>query len=122
MKKTIYENGIEYVLVGDYYLPNIALPEKKHSIGKYGMLHEEYIKQHRPGLYSRLILTGKLNDYLYEIDTTCHERLDQMIKTMAKSEGVTEKLKSENQLKWVGLMENIKSQAEEILYSEIVYA
>ena len=122
MKKRIYENGIEYVLVGDYYFPNIAPPEKKHSIGKYGMLHEEYIKQHRPGFYSRLILTGKLNDYLYEIDKTCHERIELMIKDMAKNDGVTEEMKSENQLKWVGLMNNIKSRAEEIIYSEIVYA
>lgn len=121
MKKTIYENGIEYVLVGDYYFPNIAPPEK-HNIGKYGMLHEEYIKQHRPGLYSRLILTGKLNDYLYEIDKTCHERIEHIIKDMAKSEGVTEEIKSKNQLKWVGLMNNIKARAEEIIYSEIVYA
>ena len=109
-------------MVGDYYFPNIAPPEKKHSIGKYGMLHEEYIKQHRPGFYSRLILTGKLNDYLYEIDKTCHERIELMIKDMAKTEGVTEEMKSENQLKWVGLMNNIKARAEEIIYSEIVYA
>ncbi len=122
MEKRIYENGIEYVLVGDYYIPNIAPPEKKRSIGKYGMLHEEYIKQCRPGLYSRLILTGKLNNYLYEIDKICHERIELMIKDMAKSEGVTEEIKSKNQLQWVGLMNNIKARAEEIIYSEIVYA
>lgn len=122
MKKRIYENDIEYVLVGDYYLSNISPPEKKHSIGKYGMLHEEYIKQHRHGLYSRLILTGKLNEYLYEIDKTCHERIELMIKDMAQAEGVTEEMKSENQLKWVGLMNNIKARAEEIIFSEIVYS
>ena len=104
MKKRIYENGIEYVLVGDYYFPNIVPPEKRHNIGKYGMLHEEYIKQHHPGFYSRLILAGKLNKYLYEIDKICHERIELMIKDMAKAEGVTEELKTVNQLKWVGLM------------------
>ena len=121
MKKRIYENGIEYVPVGDYYFPNIAPPEKKHSVGKYGMLHEEYIKQYRPTFYSRLILTGKLNNYLYEIDKTCHERIEHMIKDMAKYEGITEEMKAKNQLKWVGLMNNIKACAEDIIYSEFVY-
>lgn len=121
MEKKIYENDIEYVLIGDYYFPNIV-PSETHSIGKYGMLHEEYIKQYRPTFYSRLILTGKLNNYLYEIDKTCHERIEHMIKDMVQVERVTEEMKSENQLKWVGFMNNIKARAEEIIYSEIVYA
>lgn len=121
MQEKIFENGIEYIKNGDYYIPNIVPTEKKHNIGKYGMLHREYLKNNRPVFYSELILTGKLNDYLYEIDSTCHERLERMIKAMAKAEGVTEKLKLENPLKWVGKMENIKSRAEETIYFEIVY-
>lgn len=122
MKKKIYENGIEYVLVGDYYFPNMALPQKKHNIGKYGLLHKEYIKQHHPGFYSELILSGKLNDYLYEVDTTARNFVESYISDGSIKQGVTEKLKAEDPMKWVGLMNNIKAQAEEIIYSDIVYA
>ena len=122
MKKKIYENDIEYVLVGDYYFPNITSPQKNHNIGKYGLLHKEYIKQHRPGLYSELILSGKLNDYLYEVDTTARNKVNDYISKGALKQGVTENLKAEDPMKWVGLMNNIKAQAEEIIYSEIVYA
>lgn len=103
-------------------LPNIALPQKKHYIGKYGLLHKEYIKQHRPGLYSELILSGKLNDYLYEIDTNARNKVNDYISKGALKQGVVEELKDKDPMKWVGPMNNIKAQAEEIIYSEIVYA
>lgn len=121
MKDRIYENGLEYFLIGDYYLPNVDLPNRK-SIGKYSMLHEDFIKQYRPEFYSRLVLSDKLNDYLYEIDTRARNMVEDYIQATVLKQGVSEEIKKTDPLKWVGLMNNIKAQAEEFVFDEIVYA
>ena len=121
MKEKIYENGIEYILTGDYYLPNFELPTKKYHIGKYGMVHEEYIKEYHKGFYSNLILSGTLQEYLAEVDSRARNMVDGMIQKFANTQGVTEELKAKDQMKWVGLMNNIKAQAEEIVCAEIIY-
>ena len=122
MKEKIYENGIEYILVGDYYLPNIVMPHKKHHIGKYGMLHRDYIKEHYPWFYARTQGKGELNDYLEKIDMRARSMVDDIISKSAQKQGITEELKITDQMKWVGLMNNLKTQAEEFVFSEIVYA
>ena len=121
MKEKIYEHGIEYILKGDYYLPNFELPTKKYHIGKYGMMHEGYIKEYHKGFYSNLILSGILQEYLAEIDSRARNMVEDMIQKFAKAQGVTEELKAKSPMKWVGLMNNIKAQAEEIVCAEIVY-
>ena len=122
MKEKIYENGIEYILVGDYYLPNIVVPHEKHHIGKYGMLHRDYIKERYPWFYARLQGKGELNDYLEEIDMRARDMVEDIISKAAPKQGITEELKATDQMKWVGLMNNLKAQAEEFVFSEIVYA
>ena len=121
MKEKFIENGIEYVLCGDYYLPNFKLPEENHTIGKYGRLHEKYLKENHSCFYSLMLMQGNLNEYLAKVDLRAKTELDRLITLLAEQQGVTEELKAQNQLKWVGLMNNIKKQAEEIIDSNIVY-
>ena len=102
LKERITENGIDYILIGDYYIPDLKLPEEYRPIGRYGRLHREYLKQERPARYSSLILTGKLWTYLADLNEQAEERLDLIIEQMKAAEGVTEKLKARNQLEWVG--------------------
>ena len=120
MKERFVENGIEYIRCGDYYIPDIKLPKKVYY-GKYGILHEDFIKEHRKGLYSRLILSGKLWEYLAEIDKTCHKQVEHIICQTAKNEGVNETLKATDHMEWVRRMNSIKSRAEEFVYAEYVY-
>ena len=122
MKEKIYENGIEYILVGDYYLPNIVVPHRERHIGKYSLLHRDYIKEHYPWFYARLQGKGELNDYLEEIDMRVRNMVEDFISKAAPKQGITEELKKADQMKWVGLMNNLKAQAEEFVFSEIVYA
>ena len=123
LKKHIYDgnNGLHYTLVGDYYIPDLKLPEENRSIGHYGRLHREYLKQEHPARYSSLILTGKLWTYLADLNEQAEERLDLIMEQMKAAEGVTEELKAQNQLEWVGRMNNIRSRAEEIIKSEMIY-
>ena len=121
LKERITENGIDYILVGDYYIPDLKLPEENRPIGRYGRLHREYLKQEHPARYSSLILTGKLWTYLADLNEQAEERLDLIIEQMKAAEGVTEELKARNQLEWVGRMNNIRNQAEEIINSEMIY-
>ena len=100
-KERITENGIDYILVGDYYIPDLKLPEENRPIGRYGRLHREYLKQEHPARYSSLILTGKLWTYLADLNEQAEERLDLIIEQMKAAEGVTEELKAQNQLQWV---------------------
>ena len=120
-KERITENGIAYLLVGDYYIPDLKLPEENRPIGRYGRLHREYLKQEHPARYSSLILTGKLWTYLADLNEQAEERLDLIIKQMKAAEGVTEELKARNQLEWVGRMNNIRNRAEEIIKNELIY-
>ena len=121
LKERITENGIDYILVGDYYIPDLKLPEENRPIGRYGRLHREYLKQEHPARYSSLILTGKLWTYLADLNEQAEERLDLIMEQMKAAEGVTEELKAQNQLEWVGRMNNIRNRAEEIIKSEMIY-
>lgn len=120
MKERFLENGIEYIRCGDYYIPNFELPKKVHY-GKYGMLHEDFIKEHRKSFYARLILKCKLGEYLAEIDKTCQEQVERIVCQTAENEGVNEILKATDQMKWVRRMNVIKSMAEEFVFAEYVY-
>ena len=121
LKERITENGIDYILVGDYYIPDLKLPEENRPIGRYGRLHRDYLKEEHPARYSSLILTGKLWAYLADLNEQAEERLDLIIEQMKAAEGVTEELKARNQLEWVGRMNNIRNRAEEIIKSELIY-
>ena len=121
LKERITENGIDYILVGDYYIPDLKLPEEDRPIGRFGRLHREYLKQEHPARYSSLILTGKLWTYLADLNEQAEERLDLIIEQMKAAEGVTAELKARNQLEWVGRMNNIRNRAEEIINSELIY-
>ena len=121
MEERITENGIDYILAGDYYIPDLKLPEENRPIGRYGRLHQKYLKEEHPARYSSLILTGKLWTYLADMNEQAEERLDLIMEQMKAAEGVTEELKARNQLEWVGRMNNIRSRAEEIIKSEMIY-
>ena len=121
LKERITENGIDYILAGDYYIPDLKLPEENRPIGRYGRLHREYLKQEHPARFSSLILTGKLWAYLADLNEQAEERLGLIIEQMKAAEGVTEELKARNQLEWVGRINNIRSRAEEIIKSEMIY-
>lgn len=114
---------IKYIRVGDYYFPDLNLPEKaQQPIGKYGRMRMTYLKEHRPIIYNQLILSGKLYSHLIEIEQTCQERLDRMIPQMKEAENVTEALKAADQMEWVRRMNSIYDRIEEILLSELIYA
>ena len=117
----VAENGIEYILVGDYYLPNLILPEETRPIGTWGRRHREYLKEHSPIQYTNLITEGTLWTYLADLNEQAQERLARIIDQMKESEGVTEALKSADQLAWVGGMNNIRNRAEEIVLHELIY-
>ena len=122
MQSLFEKNGGTYRQEGDYLIPNIFVPDtKEYNIGKYGRLHKKFIKENYPGYYTTLLMSGKMFDYLEKIDLRAKNELDRLIPLLAEQQGVTEQLKAENQLKWVGLMNNIKAQVEETIYAEIVY-
>ena len=124
MEKVIYDekNGLWYELQGDYYIPCLKLPEEEQqSIGVWGQRHLRYIKQNRKILYLNLLTSGKLNGYLADIDKQAEDVLSRLVKQMAEREGVTEKLKADNQMKWVARMNNIRSRATEIVNHDIIY-
>ena len=116
MKLTYHRNG-------DYPLPDLGLTEaEQRPVGKYGRMRLRYLEEHRPGLYTRLLLSGTLMEHLQEIDSTCQERMEQMTCQMQAQEGVTEELKAENQMEWVQRMNTIHHQIEEILLTELIFA
>ena len=124
MEKVIYneKNGLWYELQGDYYIPCLKLPEEEQQpIGVWGQRHLRYIKQNRKVLYLNLLRSGKLNGYLSDLDKQAEEMFSQLVKQIADCEGVTEKLKVDNQMEWVGRMNNIRSRAIEIVNHVIVY-
>lgn len=115
--------GIGYTLQGDYYLPDLQLlPEKETEIGVWGQRHLRYLKQNRKVLYTNLLTAGKLNEHLAEIDKQAEDMFLRLVKQKAEREGVTEKLKAENQMEWVGRMNNIRSRATEIVNAELIFA
>ena len=115
--------GIEYRLVGDYYIPNITIPKarKTGNIRKYGRLKLNYMKKYKIPEYTEMLLSNELKSYLLDIEDECKEKLDILIKQMAEKENVNEELKANNQMEWVQKMNNIKSRAEEIILNEIIY-
>lgn len=125
MKKHIYDenNGLHYTLAEDgMYYPDLALPEDANVwVGKYGLLCEAYLREHRNSLYTSLYLSGKLNKYLLEINERALQQIDEIVASMAKTDGIDEELKASDQMEWVGRMNNIIYCAEEIVLNEIVY-
>lgn len=124
MGKQIYDekNGLWYELRGDYYYPLLAPPEVEHKpVGVWGQLHGRYLKEHKRAVYTMLLTSGKLNSYLADIDQQAQDIFLRLVEQMAEREGVTEKLKAENQMKWVGLMNDIADKAREIVNTEVIY-
>ena len=125
MEKYIYheQNGLWYELQGDYYIPCLVLDEEDtQPIGMWGRKYLRYIKEHRPVLHTALLLSGKLNSHLAEIDQRASEMFDLLIKQLVEKEGITEQLKATDQMAWVGAMNNIRNRAEEIVNTEVIYA
>ena len=110
-----------YTLVGDYYIPNIALPEENRPIGRWGRLHRDHLEQHHPIRFNDLVLSGQLWTYLADLNEQAQERLSLIIDQMTASEGVTEYLKVADQMAWVGAMNSIRNRAEEIILREMIY-
>ncbi len=124
MEKVIYDekNGLWYELQGDYYIPCLKLQEEEQQpIGIWGQRHLRYIKQNRKVLYLNLMTSDKLNGYLADIDKQAEDMLSRLVKQMAEREGVTEKLKADNQMEWVARMNNIRNRATEIVNAELIY-
>ena len=114
-------NGLDYILVGEIYLPLIAVPEEKREIGFYGSLHRNYLKDYKSGLYSYLTLSGKLWTYLADLNEQCLERRDFLMEQIMEQEGITEELKSRDQMEWVRRANNARSRVDEIILNELVY-
>lgn len=123
MKKYITDEntGISYTLVGDVYIPNLVSTDTNYEIGYWGRKHKEYIKQYKPAFYTTLLNKCKLNSYLHDVDVRATEMYDALVKKLAKQEGITEKLKTENQMLWVQQMNNITNRAREIVSKEIIF-
>ena len=115
------ENSLTYTMNGDYQIPDLKLTEQPEKpLGKYGRMRKAYLKEHRPLIYNQLLLTEKLYPHLLEIDETANSRMEQMMSQLAESAGATEELKARDPMRWVGLMNTCKAQAEEILMAELI--
>ena len=112
---------LNYIRCGDYYIPDIRLPEETRPIGRWGRMHREYLKEHRPIRFNDLVLSGQLWTYLADLNEQAQERLSIIVKQMRASEGVTEELKAVDQMAWVGAMNSIHNRAEEIVLREMIY-
>lgn len=118
-KKNI--NGMEYVLVGDYYIPDLKLRNEERPIGKYGRMHRDYLKEHHPMRFNHLVLEGQLWTYLADLNEQAQNRLQLIISQMQEAESVTEELKAKDQMAWVRAMNSIQNRAEEIILRELIY-
>lgn len=123
MKKYITDEktGISYTLVGDVYTPNLVSIDTNYEIGMWGQRHADYLKEHKKSHYITLLTTGKLNSYLHNIDVHATEMFGRLVKQLAEQQGITEQLKADDMMAWIGAMNNIANQAREIVYSEIIY-
>ncbi len=123
LKKHIFDkkNGRDYILAGDYYLPDLRLPEETRPIGRWGRIYKDYLEQYHTARYNYLLLSGKLWTYLADLNEQARERMECMITQMKAAEGVTEELKARDSMAWVGAMSNIRSQVEEIILREMIY-
>ena len=116
------ENSLTYTMNGDYQIPDLKLTEQPEKpLGKYGRMRKAYLKEHRPLIYNQLLLTEKLYPHLIEIDETAQSRLEQMMPKLTAAAGATEQLKASDPMRWVGLMNTLKAQAEEIVLTELIY-
>ena len=122
MESKMGGNGIEYVRVGDYYIPDLKLPNEDRPIGKYGRMHRDYLREHNPVMFDDLVVTGRLWTYLADLNEQAESRVQLMIQQMQEAEAVTEALKASNQLAWVRAMNSIRNRAEEILREELIFA
>ncbi len=113
--------NIHYIRSGDYYIPDLTLPEETRSIGKWGRMHREYLREHKPIQYNCLLLSGKLWTYLADLNQQAQGMLDRIIEQMKTPEGITEDLKANDPMAWVGAMNNIRNRAEEIVLRELIY-
>ena len=114
---------IQYQQNGDYLIPAITLDEQpRQPLGKYGRMRKKYLQEHRPILFNRLVLNGQLQRHLLEIEETANSRMERMMQEMAAKNGATEELKAKDQMAWVGLMNSLKNQAEELILTELIYA
>ena len=123
MKQRIYNerNDLWYTLCGDYYVPELSVPEENRPIGKWGRMHREYLKEHHPIRFNDLVLSGQLWTYLADLNEQAQERLSLIIEQMQAAEDVTEELKASDQMAWVGDMNSIRNRAEEIILREMIY-
>lgn len=123
MEKTIFEQmGGNYTLQGDYYLPNLSLPaEENKPIGIWGQRHLRYLKEYRRITYTNLLTSGKLNSYLADVDQQAEDMFSHFIKQMTKREGLSKRIKVENQMEWVGRMNNIRNRAVEIINTNLIF-
>ena len=120
MENKMKNNSIEYVLAGDYYIPDLKLPDEERTIGKYGRMHREYLKEHNPMRFNDLVLEDQLWTYLADLNEQAQSRLQLIIRQMQETESVNEELKAYDQLAWVRAMNNIHNRAEEIILRELV--
>ena len=124
MENKIYDekNGLWYEKQGDYYIPCLSLPEEKQKpVGIWGQRHKRYLKEHRKATYTMLLTNGKLNSYLADINQQAEEMFLRLAKQLSEKEGVTETLKAENQMLWIGRMENIRNRAMEIVNADLIF-
>jgi len=121
LRERITENGIDYILMGDYYIPDLKLPEENRPIGYFGRIHRDYLKQAYPARYTALLLTCELWTCLADLNEQAEKRLDIIMEQMKAAEGVTEERKAQNQWEWIQKMNSIRYRAEEIVKNEIVY-
>lgn len=122
MKRFIHDeiNGLDYELVGDYYLPCLKTPESP-KVGRFGMMYHDYLRNHKRVTYSGLMLSSKLKEHIEDIDRQAEEMFSQLVEQMKQAEGITEQLKATDQMQWVGIMNDIRNRAEEIIKSEVLF-
>lgn len=120
MENKMKNNSIEYVLAGDYYIPDLKLTNEERPIGKYGRMHRDYLKEYNPMMFDHLVLEGRLWTYLADLNEQAQSRLQLIIRQMQEAESVTEELKVKDQMAWVRAMNNIQNRAEEIVLRELV--
>ena len=113
--------NINYIRVGDYFIPDLTLPEEPRPMGKWGRMHRDYLREYKPIQYNCLLLSGKLWTYLADLNEQAQDRLDRIIEQMKTAEGITEDLKASDPMAWVGAMNNIRNRAEEIILQELIY-
>lgn len=121
MENKMKNNSIEYVLAGDYYIPDLKLPNEERTIGKYGRMHRDYLKEHHPMRFNHLVLEGQLWTYLADLNEQAQNRLQLIIRQMQEAESVTDEFKENDQIAWIKAMNSIHNRAEKIVLCEMIY-